>query len=142
MQGARLLETIRAINSMSENGHGVYYTFNLSDELTSISSYLNKILTTKQGSVEIAQDFGIPDYTTIIYESIENAVEIISELLTSVIEKYEPRLKNVSIKFQGKNDNDLSLSFAVEALIINHTSSHVFFRTIFSSDGSISVRES
>lgn len=142
MRSKRLLEAIREINSSPDSGRERYNTHNINEELDSVAGYLNKILTTKQGSVEIADDFGMPDYTTLVYESVDNAVDIIASQLSNILEKYEPRLKNITIKFQGKNDNELSLIFSIEAFIIDHINSPVYFKTIFGSDGSISIKES
>lgn len=139
MYKKRLLERIRGANLISQDEVVPFDTYN--DEMRSIVEHLNKILTSRSGSVQIAEDYGMPDFTSIQYESVEDTVGVIESLLTNVINKYEPRLQNVIIKFETQDNQTLSLLFKIEATLVSSSRSAIFLKTAVQPEGRFVIRE-
>ncbi|WP_432738128.1 type VI secretion system baseplate subunit TssE [Maridesulfovibrio sp. FT414] len=139
MSGQRLLERIRFMEQdpdwrdSAEPGQVV----------KSILDYLRLILNTRQGNAQIAPDFGVPDFTSMIGATGLDAVRGIEEAMTEVILKYEPRLSNVNIQFVPEEDNPLSLHFKLQGkLALEENELPVVFETVLDPDGLISVKDS
>lgn len=140
MYKKRLLERIRDVNNLKDGAEPHPHS-SLSDEIRSILGYLNKILMTRQGSVEIADDFGVPDYTGLRYDSVENSAGLIEDTIQSTVTKYEPRLKNAIVKFDGQDSQSLSLLFKAEAILNNDPSAAVSFTTEVTPEGKTDIME-
>jgi type VI secretion system protein len=82
--------------------------------IDSVMTHLQRILNTRQGSVQIADDFGLPDFTYLI----DNYPESIMDLERSIrrmVQKYEPRLTSIQVNFIPQEDEKLSLDFQITA---------------------------
>jgi type VI secretion system protein len=82
--------------------------------IDSVMEHLQRILNTRQGSVQIADDFGLPDFTDLI----DNYPESIMDLERSIrrmVQKYEPRLTSIQVNFIPQEDENLSLDFQITA---------------------------
>ncbi|WP_027722041.1 type VI secretion system baseplate subunit TssE [Maridesulfovibrio zosterae] len=109
----------------------------------SILNYLRMILNTRQGNAQIAPDFGVPDFTSMIGATGLDAVRDIEESMTEVILKYEPRLENVKIEFIPDEDMPLSLQFKLQAkLALEGHDMPVVFETVLDPDGRINIIDS
>lgn len=109
----------------------------------SILEYLRMILNTRQGSVEIAPDFGVPDFTDMFGASGMESVRDIEAAMTKVITKYEPRMQNVKIEFSPQEDAPLALQFKLQAkLMLENRDMPVVFETTLDPDGRITVKDS
>lgn len=109
----------------------------------SILGHLRMILNTRQGNAQIAPDFGVPDFTSMIGATGLDAVRDIEESMTEVILKYEPRLENVRIEFIPEDDMPLSLQFKLQAkLKLEGQDMPVVFETVLDPDGRIMVKDS
>ncbi|MGY4412059.1 type VI secretion system protein [Bradyrhizobium sp. LB7.1] len=75
-----------------------------------------RVLNAHQGCCETRPDFGMPDLTNAIGQGAD-AVRAIAHSLTQQIEMFEPRLRNVSIRFQTDRRNPLQLTFHVGAML-------------------------
>ncbi|WP_319762570.1 type VI secretion system baseplate subunit TssE [Maridesulfovibrio sp.] len=111
--------------------------------IKSVLDYLRMILNTRQGNAQIANDFGVPDFTSMIGATGLDAVRSIEESMTEVILKYEPRLANVNIQFVPMEDNPLALYFKLQGrLALEGQDMPVVFETVLDPDGQISVKDS
>ncbi|OEU65443.1 MAG: Type VI secretion system lysozyme-related protein [Desulfovibrio sp. S3730MH75] len=109
----------------------------------SILGHLRMILNTRQGNAQIAPDYGVPDFTSMIGATGLDAVRDIEESMTEVILKYEPRLENVNIQFIPEDDMPLSLQFKLQAkLKLEGQDMPVVFETVLDPDGRIMVKDS
>ena len=112
MREQRLLERLRAWEedpgrrSMEDSGRII----------DSVLSHLQRVLNTKTGTVQIADDFGLPDFTDLVYNYPE-AVRGLERSIQSMIQKYEPRLNSVRVRFIPQDDVRLSLDFQITAEI-------------------------
>jgi type VI secretion system protein len=109
--------------------------------VNSIVNHLQRLLNTRQGSVPIADDYGMPDFTSFLGENLNDQAEKISNIIRSMILKYEPRLSNVQVLFVPDKDEVLSLRFKLQAEIVHVNNERVALEleTVISSDGKIRV---
>ncbi|GAB6074656.1 type VI secretion system baseplate subunit TssE [Nautilia lithotrophica] len=111
------------------------------EELESIFEYLKKILSTKEGSTLIAYDFGIPDISNYHEQSYGEYIRSLEEKLKNTIEKYEPRLKNIKVKYIDKYKDKSILTFLIEAQLAHNEKYPVTFETQIKSSGEVDIDE-
>lgn len=108
-------------------------------QVNSIISHLGRLLNTRQGSVAIALDYGVPDMTNIPGDNILEARQHIENIIQEVVQKYEPRLKNIKMIMQHEENEAFSLKFRLEANLSEHEEIPVIFETLVSTDGKVSI---
>jgi type VI secretion system protein len=135
----RLTERIRNL----EKGVGRSSEKDTARVTNSILNHLRRLLNTRQGSVPIADDYGMPDFTSFLGENLTDQAEMISGLIRNMILKYEPRLGSVQVVFTPDKDEVLSLRFKLQAEIMNLRDEKVALEleTVISSDGKIRVSQ-
>lgn len=139
MNEQRLLERIRITEQDPDSRDSVEPGM----VIKSILDYLRNILNTRQGNAQIAPDFGVPDFTSMIGSTGLDAVRDIEASMTKVILKYEPRLENVKIEFIPDTETPLSLQFKLRAKIaLEGQDMPVVFETVLDPNGHISVQDS
>ncbi len=138
MRERRLLERLRLLEQDPALARR-----STSDERLAINgviAHLEKLLNTRQGNALIAPDYGIPDFGELLHTYPESIKEM-ERALKQAIQKYEPRLKGVRVKFVPNEDNPLDLSFEIKAkLALDRETAPVFIESIVDSDGKISLR--
>jgi type VI secretion system protein len=108
--------------------------------ISSVLRYLQKVLNTRQGGVQIADDFGMPDLTDYM-RGYPASLRDVEKSLRQTIIKYEPRLKSVRVKFVPQEENVLSLNFQVVARLVgDYPDQPVVFESQVGSDGRINIR--
>jgi type VI secretion system protein len=108
----------------------------------SILEHLRNILNTRQGNVLIAANYGMPDLTNFPGENFSTAVSELERILKTTIERYEPRLINVRMRYNPEVSDTLTLRFSLSAEIIatyTEQQQAVFFETVITSDGIVEV---
>ena len=109
--------------------------------LRSVLNNLQRILNTRQGNVPIQKDFGIPDFSDVVHTFPESILTM-QQAIRKTINQYEPRLKNVRVKFVPQEEDIFTLHFEVIAqLDLGKDKSPVTIFTELSSDGTVKVRE-
>jgi len=108
--------------------------------IESIIEHLQKILNTKQGSVPIAEDYGVPDFTNLV-RSFPESMREMERAIRQTISKYEPRLQGIRIHFIESEEDILTLKFEIIAKLVT-TSERVpvFFETIIDADGRVRIK--
>jgi type VI secretion system protein len=84
----------------------------------SILAYLNRILNTRQGSVQTDPDFGVPHYSSMAARFSTDATGTIAEMEAAVrttIANYEPRLANVHVRMLDKAEFDITMTMELGA---------------------------
>lgn len=108
--------------------------------LNSVLSHLRRMLNTKQGSVPIAEDYGLADITDMPGSFSPDNLAEIEEKIRAVILKYDPRLTDIRVEFAEKQDDSLALRFKisgkVNAVDLNMP---VIFESIVEPTGKISI---
>jgi type VI secretion system lysozyme-like protein len=129
----RLLERIRL-------SQGPRQDLNSSEVLTaSLEKHLALILNTHQGSSASAPDFGLPDLASLTGESDLDTLRDMTRIISEVIRKYEPRLKNASVS-QAPSRQTGVLEFTLSGTIeLGEEKRKLVFSTAVHPDGQIVV---
>lgn len=136
MREGRLIERIRNL----EKDPGRSTTEDPKKVIASILQHLTKVLNTRRGGAQIADDFGLPDLTDYLHDYSTGLREV-EKSIRETIRKYEPRLKSVRVKFIPQEEDVLSLCFQVSARLAEVHGDHpVIFESLVGSGGQIRIR--
>ena len=136
MKEKRLLERIGALQLGSERSHLTQAQV----LLDSLMAHLSRILNTRQGSVPIDPEFGVPDFTNLAGSFATGETTQIIEHMTRMVARYEPRLKAPCITLAEHGREVLSLRFMLDGLVaINNRDIPIHLSTLVSSDGRVSL---
>jgi len=90
--------------------------------------------------VPIGEDYGVPDFTDLV-QVYPDGVRDFERSIKQTIQKYEPRLSAVRVRFMAPDDNVLSVRFQITArLEIGENKEAVQFESMVAPDGKISIR--
>ncbi|MFP4033938.1 MAG: type VI secretion system baseplate subunit TssE [Desulfovermiculus sp.] len=135
----RLLERMRRVEEAADR------TLDSSSGMlkNSITRHLRLILNTRQGSAQIAPDFGLPDFTNMISDTGPQSMETIQAEVRRVVLKYEPRLADIQvIHHQEKRGTTAGLTFRLSGNIrYKDRQIPVVFETVLEPDGKISISD-
>lgn len=132
----RLLERMRR-EEKGENDPGIPDSQLV---LQSVQHHLARLLNTARGSVPIADDYGIPDFFSLFGLGDVEALGRLERMLEVVVKKYEPRLKNVTIKVISKDETGLNLHLQLLGSIpMEGKDVAVSFETVLDSNGRVLV---
>lgn len=134
-----LLERIRSLERNPE-GRDVR---DISVTMNSIVNHLRKMLNTRRGSVSIAEDYGMPDFTNYPGDDITEMASELEQALRHSILKYEPRLDKVIVHFEPRMEDLLSLRFKLEAsmFVNNDRKIPVVFETVVRAGGAVDIEK-
>lgn len=106
----------------------------------SIIRHLERILNTRWGSAQIADDFGVPDFSD-MRSGFPDALKDLERLIRNTIMKYEPRLQSVRVKFLQHDENMLALSFQIIGkLVLEGEKNPIVFESMMDSEGKVTIR--
>lgn len=131
----RLLEHLVRVGQTGEEG----LPCSSAQELASIMLHLQKLLNTRQGSVQISPEYGMPDMNSSHDDSFIETGRRMEQLLTRVIERFEPRLTNVRVHMEQKDGVLLELKFKLEASLSRQPEIPVVFETVVKANGNILI---
>jgi type VI secretion system protein len=109
-------------------------------EMRSIINHLRKLLNTNKGSVQIAQDYGIPDMTVFSGGGLSETMEQIEKAVLEVVRKYEKRLSGVKVMIEANKDDVLNIKFRLEGALARHENRPVFLESSVQPGGRISIQ--
>nr|WP_314488868.1 type VI secretion system baseplate subunit TssE [uncultured Pseudomonas sp.] len=136
MKEKRLLERISALELGTERSRLTQSQV----LLDSLMEHLRRILNTRQGSVPMDPEFGVPDFTNLAGTFATGETAQIVESMTRMVARYEPRLKSPRISVAENSREVLSLSFTLDGLVaIDDRDIPVHLSTLVSSDGRVSL---
>lgn len=136
MREERLIERIRLREKQPDRST----TEDPKKIISSVLRHLQKVLNTRQGGVQIADDFGMPDLTDYM-RGYPASLRDVEKSLRQTIIKYEPRLKSVRVKFVPQEENVLSLNFQVVARLAgDYPDQPVVFESQVGTDGKVIIR--
>lgn len=108
--------------------------------LDSVQRHLLLLLNTQRGSAQIANDYGIPDFFSLLGMGDVEALRRLEVLLEDVIGKYEPRLRDIEVKVVNKDDYGLDLHMQLSgSLALENETLNVSFETVLDSGGRIRI---
>ena len=136
MREERLLERIRSfekdpIQRKIDNPKRV---------INSIINHLQKILNIRTGSVMIADDFGLPDFTDLLitYPESQNDIE---RSIENMIKRYEPRLIDVKVKFIPSEEQTFALRFKITAKLVTLNQKLLTVESYIGSDRKVRIKK-
>lgn len=136
MHERRLLERIRHF----ADDQGRSHELDSSVLMASVLSHLRRLLNTKQGSVPIAEDYGLAELTEMPGAFSPDNLTEIEDKVREVIGRYEPRLTNIRVSFSKKQDDSLSLRFEIGGQINTEDRNlPVLFESVVEPSGKISL---
>ena len=108
--------------------------------IDSIIRHLERILNTRWGSAQIADDFGVPDFSD-MRSGFPDALKDLERLIRNTIMKYEPRLQSVRVNFLQHDENMLALSFQIIGkLVLEGDKNPIVFESMMDSEGKVTIR--
>jgi len=108
--------------------------------LDSVLNHLQRILNTRQGNVPIGPEYGVPDFTHLV-QVYPDGVREFERSIKQTVQKYEPRLSSVRVRFIPPGEDILSLRFQIKGrLAIEGGKDAVSFESTVGPDGRISVK--
>jgi type VI secretion system protein len=135
MREERLTERIRSWNRAPDRRGGP----DPQRMVASIVRHLERILNTRWGSAQIAADYGIPDFTA-LRSGLPDAIRDLERAIRDTIQKYEPRLEAVRVKFIPQEETILTVSFQIVArLVLEGEKNPVTFQSVMDSDGKVTI---
>lgn len=109
----------------------------------SVILHLKKLLNTRQGSVPIQPEYGMPDLSEFINLFPESITKM-QATIASVIEKFEPRLKSVRVDYKENPDDVLNIKFEITAQLVvpdRDQQSSCYFETTVGTSGHIEIKD-
>ena len=79
----------------------------------SVSEHLKRLLNTRQGSVQIDPNFGVPDFTNLADGTGKGSVKDMEEEIRRMVMRYEPRLKSPRVALNSEATDVLSIRFSL-----------------------------
>jgi len=136
MREERLLERIRSW----EKGPDRQAREDPAKIIDSVLRHLQRILNTRRGSVPIAEDYGVPDFTDLMHSYPESVREIEGSV-RQLIQKYEPRLKDIRVSFIPQEEDIFWLRFQILARLLTEDERiPVFFESLMGTDGRVTIK--
>ena len=106
----------------------------------SIVLHLERILNTRRGNVGIGHDYGIPDLTD-FRSGFPDSVRDLEMTIRDTIEKFEPRLKSVRVKFIPQDEDMLTVTFQIVAQLAGKDErTPLVLESMMGSDGKVMIR--
>ncbi len=135
MEGLRLLERI----ALMEENPDLRGTIDKDLIVSSIIRNLSNILNTKIGSAQTVPDLGTPDFTVLLGRSKQENFEELKVIIARVIEKYEPRLRNLKLEPEEEED-PFTLKFRIEGeIVMQRESFHIQFLSTVRPEGKVEL---
>ena len=135
MREERLLERLLVIEKNPERRE----TQDTGRLVDSILDHLRRILNTRQGSVLIAEDYGMPDINHLTDAFGAVSAQEIERSIKQGIQKYEPRLVGVGVNFTAQSEGALSLNLKITARLAADETIPVEFTVVIGADGKIGI---
>ena len=118
---------------LSRLGTGKRHT----DTVRSVIEHLRVLLNTSDGECATVPDYGLTDFSDIVHE-LPQGIHKIQQMIRNKVMKYEPRLRNVSVRFLP-SDDPLVLKFEVVARLNDESRSVIRLQTQMFSGGNFKV---
>ncbi len=112
------------------------------DDLTaSVIDDLEKMYNTRQGTVMLDTEFGLPDFTSMMNSLSPSDIENLTRAFIMTTNRYESRLKNVTVRF-NKKEGDLGvMRFSVSCKIAHAEQLYPMkFDALLQGDGSVTLQ--
>lgn len=131
-----LLESI-AGRSALRSGEGPPET-----PFAAIRQFLTLLFNTRQGTLALMPDFGLPDLTE-TYRGYPDSLAGLALSMRKAIEKYEPRLSNVSVEVLSASESAFRAEFEISGVldIPGVAAEEMHLKTVVSQNGQTEISE-
>lgn len=107
--------------------------------IDSVLANLDRILNERHGNTPIQEDYGIPCISDLVH-NFPDATQLMRNAIKVAIEKYEPRLRRVTVKSVPVEGDPLALNFEITAeLVTEEDRQSVWFETHIDSQGKVKL---
>ncbi|MCD5984004.1 type VI secretion system baseplate subunit TssE [Pseudomonas sp. CDFA 610] len=108
--------------------------------VTSVAIHLSRMLSTRAGSVQTLPDYGLPDLNDLRF-SLNDVMRNSRKAIEDFICAYEPRLMNVRVVSESRDDDALELGFHIQAVVnIDGVNKEVLFQAVLNGRGRVDVK--
>jgi type VI secretion system protein len=83
----------------------------------SVIIHMRKLLNCRHGCTLVQPDYGIPDLNEFVF-AFPDSLNFMRKAVQQAIEKYEPRLRSVRVKYLENPDNPLDLHLEITAQLL------------------------
>lgn len=106
----------------------------------SVLSDITSLYNTQRGTVLIDDYLGVPDFTAMMNRFGAQEVTQIEKAFKDVTDKYEPRLRNTSVRFTPRDDDHKVLRFSVAGALTFKNQIYSFeFNALINGNGSVTL---
>jgi type VI secretion system protein len=106
--------------------------------IESISRHLQNLLNLKKGTTLLDREIGMPEFSDFVSD-FPDSVRDVQRAAKLTIEKYEPRLGDITVNFISNDENDFTLYFEIRA-VIKDDKTPVFFNSKIGNHGEVQIR--
>jgi len=99
-----------------------------------IREHLTCLLNSRHGTVPHLPDYGLPDVAH-IYQKLPYSIADLVFAITKTVEKYEPRLSNICVKYKPSINKEHVLFLEIEAELLLPRGEEVKFASYFMPNG-------
>ena len=134
-----LLERIAAREEGAGRRQEARATEDLEALMDSVRVHLGRLLNARQGMSEAQPEYGLPALSDLTI-GVDDYVKRVRDSIQTAIEKYEPRLRRVRVTLVTDEDQERTLAFRVDAVLVSRTGEHrVWYETSLAGDGQFDV---
>ena len=134
-----LLERIAAREEGGGRRQEARATEDLDALMDSVRAHLARLLNARQGMSEAQPDYGLPALSDLTI-GVGDYVKKVRDSIQTAIEKYEPRLRRARVTLVTDEDQERTLAFRVDAVLVSRTGEHrVWYETSLAGDGQFDV---
>jgi len=103
----------------------------------SILEHVQALLNTRQGSSQLDNSYGVPDFTDVLH-SLPGGMHVLRSMIEECIRRHETRLTNIRVLPMGAEESSLVLRFEVQARLAS--GGPIRFETEVSRGGRVRIR--
>lgn len=106
----------------------------------SVLEDIKDLYNTQKGTVLISDEMGVPDFTSMLNRLGPQELDTITQSLREVTEKYEPRMKNITVRHMPRDDEYGVMRFTVNAgLSFRDQDISIEYEALVQGNGSVDI---
>lgn len=107
----------------------------------SVFADISNLFNTRRGSVQISEDYGLPDFVNMLNSFAPPALESIEDVFRDTARKFEPRLRDVIVQHVPREGDQGLLRFNITGyLVFRGNAVPVQFDAVLQGDGSVALQ--
>ncbi len=107
--------------------------------IESIQANLQRVINARRGFAPVAPDYGLSDLSDLT--GFGSSIPRVEEEIRKLVERYEPRLTNVKVRFLARQEQRFILQFDITGqMSLGSKNRPALFRSIVEPSGEMTVR--